>query len=77
MDAAQGNALAASICPKCGLGELAKHCEPDNRCGWWSCEFECGYAVSLHSGVAIANLSRRQRGVDSGRGKDDDQGDPG
>lgn len=74
MDAAEEpQALAASICPKCHLGELTKHCDPENRCGWWSCEFECGYGVSLVTGVALANLSRRHRSVDSGRGDGDQE----
>jgi hypothetical protein len=77
MDAAQGNALAASICPKCGLGELTKHCEPDNRCAWWVCEFGCGYGVDLARGSATGylNLPGSPSGVDSDRGKDGDEGE--
>lgn len=71
MGAATDDNVVASICPDCGLGEIEKHCQPGNCCGWMVCEFRCGYAVSLATGIVSHHLSRQQRGV----GYADDGGD--
>lgn len=65
---------AVTGCPGCGRGRLVKHCEPNDRCGWWECDRGCGNPSSLagHGGYRIDLTSgveswpERVRGVSSG-----------